>query len=273
MKGIGFRLLFILTPILFWGAGVPHLAAAQEDSIGTTNIVSTYEVLDEDISYGDIVSYAKESDTYVLSSERSDKNLFGVVIEKPIILHKRAVGSVPITESGETLINVTTVNGPIYAGDVLTSSSIPGKAQRADETDEFVVGVARESFFGIGTTTIIISDTGEGIPLGQIKAVLSIGPASNLSKLVETAGTDVRFNEATVLNIIQYLVAAFVAVGSVYIAFHNFMPNINEGIISIGRNPRAKSSIQSMVVLNSVLIILVSVAGLALSVAIILLPI
>jgi len=279
MKGIGFRLLFVLVPTLFFGVCMPYFAFAQEDSIdittsslGGSNIVSTYDVVDEIISYGDVVSYNKKSNVYILSNIRSDEDVFGVIVEKPVILHHRVNGSVPIAELGEVLINVTTINGPIYVGDILTTSMIPGKAQKADKEDSHIVAVARESFLGNSTTTINISGIEGDISVGQIRAFLTVGAADNLQK-GENPLPNSQLSEATVLNIIQYIVAAFVAIGSVYIAFHNFIPNINEGVVSIGRNPRAKSSIQSMVVLNAVLIVLVSVAGFALSVAIILLPI
>lgn len=261
--------------IFFLSIGVLLLVFAQQaSSAAGISVVSTHIVEGENISYGDIVSRTHKDDIFRLSAIRSDKNLFGVIVDNPIILYKRNDTSVPIAETGQVLINVTTINGPIFVGDALTSSSVIGKAQKASEEDAFIVAVALESFSGTDAPAISINNNGEEIKLGQIKATLAIGPSFvEATKEQKESEVDILLGTATVLNVIQYLVAAFVSIGSVFIAFRSFMPNLRDGVISVGRNPRAKSSIKSMVVLNSVLILLVSFAGFLLGIAIILIPI
>ncbi len=246
----------------------PFAAFAQEaGDISGYGIASSYHISDPSVSYGDIISYDKKEDVYDLARVKSDGGLFGVAVEYPLLVYQAGTGTIPVIESGRAMVNVSTLNGPIARGDYITSSMLPGKGQKAVAGDMHVIGIARAAFDGTrapATTTV----AGRVVAIGQVPAILTVGT----NDAAGVAAEEERFTEATILNIIQYLVAAFVAVGSVYIAFRNFMPNLDQGVVSIGRNPRAKSSIQAMVLLNAALIILVSAAGILLGVAIILLP-
>jgi len=53
---------------------------------------------------------------------------------------------VPIALAGRVPIKVSTVNGSISAGDMLTASRIPGHAMKATESSSGVIGMALESF-------------------------------------------------------------------------------------------------------------------------------
>ena len=77
---------------------------------------------------------------------------------------------------------------------------------------------------------------------------------------------------SVVQQMVRYLLATLIAVGSIYAAFRNFGSNITSSIVSVGRNPLAKTSIQFMVLLNAALIVLVSVAGIALSLVVLFIP-
>ncbi len=256
--------LFFLTPVLY----------VQAQS-GSSDIAKTYLISEGTTVSGDIVSFDPEAQRYFLSKENNDKNLFGVVSLEPVfVLYKKGSGELPIVRTGEVMVNVTTINGPIVAGDYITSSSVAGKGRRAGDADTYIIGVALDSFSGEfvenGTSTVPQNSVVEG----SVQVLLSIGTMKEAVATLsgkQTVNTGV--TEATVLNIVQYILAAFIAVGSLYVAFRNFGPNIKDGIVSVGRNPLAKSSIQSMVILNAVLIILISVGGLLVSFAILLLPI
>lgn len=266
--------LFVLLAALLGALFLPGMVSAQaQGSLGGNTIASTYNVLGEGLSYGDIVSYDKGTNSYILSQVVGDENLFGVIIEQPVLLYHKTDGSVPIVQTGEALVNVSDINGPIAPGDSVTSSIIPGKGERGTGKDaQYIIGIALEPFSPSNASATSTAADGSVVSIGQIKVFVSIG-TYGAAKEQSSTGPVGTFSVATILNIIQYVIAAFIAVGSVYIAFRNFMPNIREGISSVGRNPRAKASIQSMVILNAVLIVLVSVSGFALSIAIILLPI
>lgn len=238
----------------------------------TVEIAKMYEINDTvSVESGDIISFQPDSQNLVLSRSRSDKNIFGISVENPLLVLSTEEGGTPIVRTGEVIVNVTDNGGAIVPGDFITSSSIPGKGEKALETDQYIVGVALGSFPEDG----VVAESGEVI-VGQIPVLLSIGTRQNAItelKLDQMPTQNTGVTEATVLNIIQYLLAAFIAVGSIFISFKNYGPSIREGIASIGRNPLAKPTIQSMVVLNTIIIVLISGGGLLVAIAILLLPI
>jgi len=246
--------------------------SVAEAQVKEFDIAQRYDLADENFEFGDIVVYDRDALTYRLGAEHGDANVFGVTLEAPTLLLDDGTDNVPVVRSGETLVNVVTANGPIAAGDYITTSSARGKGERANPEDAYLVGIALTAYSGLPEE--VVGEI-EGLSYGRIPVLLSVGHVSKVEEMLTgaPAQTSEALTEATILNVIQYIVAAFVAVGSVFIAFRNFGSNIKTGIDSIGRNPLAKSSIQSMVVLNVVLIILVSLGGLFMSVAILLLPI
>jgi hypothetical protein len=251
---------------------VPLWGRAQIRGI---DIAQRYPLADEIFAFGDIVVYDREALQYRLSESRADPLVFGIAVESPVFLLDDGSTNVPVVRSGESIVNVVAENGPISAGDYITTSRSKGKGERANEDDAFLVGIALGSFAGLETEVV---GTEGGIDYGQIPVLLSVGHVSKINEITKggapsTPVGNTGFTEATILNVIQYLVAAFIAIGSVLIAFRNFGPNIKTGLDSIGRNPLAKASIQSMITLNVILIALVSLGGLFISLAILLLPI
>ena len=239
---------------------------AQNDGV---EIAKTYTVSESvSVEFGDILSFDSVTQSLNLSQTRGDQNIFGIAVENPLLVVTTENGGIPVVRSGEVLVNVSNNGGEIAPGDLITSSAIPGKGQKANESDEYIIGMALESF-----PNEDIND-GESVFVGTINVLLSIGTRQNaLAELEITPPQASGVSEASLLNVIQYLLAAFIAVGSVYIAFKNFAPGMREGITSIGRNPLAKPSIQSMIILHSVIIVLISGGGLLVAIAILLLPI
>jgi len=236
------------------------------------DIAKTYIIEDEQVVSGDIISFDKTLQEFNLSNRDEDEDVFGITSDDPLLVLVTEEDGIPVVRTGEAMVNVTSINGPIIAGDFITSSLVPGKGRKADDSDSYIIGIALDPFLGEFTAT---STTEEVVSGGTIRVLLRIG--SKASVIQEFSDSPAEQNtgvtEATVLNIVQYILAAFIAVGSIYVAFKNFGPNIKDGIVSVGRNPLAKSSIQSMVILNIILIILISAGGLFVSLAILLLPI
>lgn len=263
---------YVLQGLLLVVIVIPELSSAQ---IRGLDIAQRYQLADETFTYGDIVVYDKATLQYRRSGTRVDPLVFGVAVESPVFLLDDGTAGVPIVQTGEVLVNVVAENGPIAAGDYITTSTVRGKGERANTEDLYLVGIALAGFSGLEAE---VAGEEEGVSYGQVPVLLSIGHVSKVADVLPgttvPSGEDkTGFTEATILNVIQYAVAAFIAVGSVLIAFRNFGPNIRTGLDSIGRNPLAKASIQSMITLNVVLIALISLGGLFISLAILLLPI
>jgi hypothetical protein len=230
------------------------------------SIARLYHVTGTDPVSGDIVSFDRSTQTVHLATTTADAALYGVVVMNPVLVLQTPDGGIPVVSSGEALVNVTTASGAIAPGDLITSSSIPGKGQRSSGGG-VVLGTALEGFPQNATS----SELKDGVQYqGSIRVLLGIGVAP--AQTVEQPDTSAAPVTPLAKTLLKYLLAAVVAVGSVVTAFHNFGAGVRDGIVSVGRNPLAKSSIQSMVILNSILILLVSAAGLFVGFAILLLP-
>lgn len=261
--------MFLLNLIV---STLPSVVYAQ---FGETTIARTQLITGGVAEPGDLISFDRSTQTFRLAKETNDSNLFGVVVTNPTILLRTGTESVPLVSSGEVYVQVTTANGPIHAGDYITSSSIPGKGQKAGSSTSSVLGIALDSFPALSadTPTVVSTTTVDG---GSIRVLLAIGPKSLdagsgegesvivgvTGKNDQTSSLDVFGVSTPLATLIKYLLATIVVVGSIYVAFRNFGSNMKDSIISVGRNPLAKASIQSMVMLNTVLIVLISVAGL-----------
>ena len=164
-----------------------------------------------------------------------------------------------MAREGKVSVNVTAENGPIKAGDYITTSKIPGKGQKATELTGYVVGRSLESLNG---------------PQGRVEVALSIGPAVIISKgnILDQLGLalikNVQKPEGAAL-FVRYVTAGLTAILITLFAFNNFAKNITKGIESVGRNPLARQQILFIVVINIILIGVITLGGLILSLAII----
>jgi len=264
------RLLFILLTLALL---LPSPLGAQ---LNTAGIAMTY-LMEGEVKNGDIVSLLPGTDKLGRSVKDYDERMYGVVVLKPEIVYRTVEGGIPVVRNGEVMINVTLINGGITSGDYITSTQIPGHGQKATELAGFVIGTALSSFDGTNAPTIDFA--GKKVAFGQVKIALGIGPASPV-QVRATGGVfgTIRFMAASLLStiatskqaerVVRIVLAGLVALLTLYVNFHSFGKNITKGIESIGRNPLAKATIQSMIVLNIILIGLVTLGGIFLSLTI-----
>ncbi|MBI3888453.1 hypothetical protein HY311_01525 [Candidatus Nomurabacteria bacterium] len=100
----------------------------------------------ESLTKGEVVMVDPNNSQGVLRSTGQYQNtLVGVVSTAPgFVAGSKTVDSVPIALVGRVPVRFSTENGPIKAGDYLTSSSIPGYAMRATQAGR-VIGTALEN--------------------------------------------------------------------------------------------------------------------------------
>lgn len=256
-------LLFTLAPF--------SSALAQLNEI---SIVGTY-IISESYENGDIVAYDEVADVYSLARDDTDKEIFGVIQENPVVVFRVNDEQVPVANSGEAFVNVTALNGPIQIGDRITVSRIPGKGQVLGEEAGISVGIALENFTGKeeGVGSVILGE--EEFALGSILVLLDVDSSYGIQ--LEIGAPTIIVNEEsrvglTIGTAFRYILAIIFAIGALFLVFKNFGPNLKEGVVSVGRNPLAKNTIQSMVTFNTLLILTISVAILLMSLAIILVP-
>lgn len=251
---------------------VPTASWAQQPDFG---IGTTYPISDPSAVSGDIVSLSPDGLSLTLSKNAYDDRMHGVLVDKPAMVF-RSTDDIPVVRTGNALVNVTTLNGPIKAGDFITSSEIKGKGMRAEELSGYVVGIALEPLAEDGGTQI--EYLGKKLRSTSILVAIGIGPATPVLRAGGgLLGTFRQIAGAFLFNfrvsrqferVIRVILAALIAVVTIWITFNRFGKNVTRGIEAIGRNPLAKVSIQSMIVINGVLIGIVGVAGILLALAV-----
>ncbi|HEC93947.1 MAG TPA: hypothetical protein ENI56_01065 [Candidatus Kaiserbacteria bacterium] len=259
-----FIIVTIIAGLLWMGNPMSAHAQSYGAAIATMHII-----LNGNPQPGDIVSFDKNTKTFHLAHIPGDKNAFGVVVKNPVLLLSDNGPGFPIITSGEVMVNVTTKNGPIKAGDYISPSSVPGKGVKATISDPYIIGTAISSFPNASSTVLLQTNK---IYKGFVQ-MLFYRRINPLVAVVQQTPQSVEIGKNIIFHIVKYILAALVAVGTVYVAFKASGSSMRSGIISIGRNPLAKSSIHSMLVLNTIMIILISAVGLTAALALVFLPV
>lgn len=210
----------------------------------------------KNLQEGDILSAT--SNGYVLSDIAYDTATFGVVTKTPAVgLENTQYQNITyVITSGTTLVKVSTKNGAIKKGDLVTSSETPGVAQKATHTG-FVLGVATESYNNskaTGKITVNVSP--------HFDTTSSPNVSGNLITSIKQAGSAAFLSPFEAL---RYLAAAFVAILSFVIGFTYFGRVAQKGVEAVGRNPLAGRLIEFSVILNIVLTGAIILVGLAIS--------
>lgn len=247
--------IFLLATIVILGMSVnPQKAYSYVPFTAATNIF-----LNEKPPVGSIVSF--ENNKYRLSNKPYDSKMVGVVVEQADIIVEEENSSLADTlmiNKGETQILVNGETGDINIGDLLTASSTPGQAMKADK-DGIIVAVAADAFkpsspeetslirglvdirfTTLGDTfsadSIGLSDQGMVSTLKRsVSEIFGIGPGG-------LAGTSpiFRYTLATLVVAIAFI-SGFLLFGR--IALH--------GVEALGRNPLAKKTILTGIIMNS----------------------
>lgn len=158
------------------------------------DLAEIYGTFDSSLEAGDVVSLDKNMRAGVKKTDKSyDDNTIGVISTKPGLVIGNIeddASAVTVALSGRVPVKVNLENGPIYKGDYLTSSSVPGVAMKAVKSG-IVIGQAMTEY------------TDEDVP-GYVVAFIKSGP-SNGVKLTSilpglTLETESNTEEQTILN-------------------------------------------------------------------------
>jgi hypothetical protein len=162
--------------------------------------------------------------------------------------------SKPIIRAGDALVNVTDYNGPIKRADLVTSSPASGKGMRAGQSG-YVLGVALEDA-SFGTETVSVA--GRTAQLGTVKVALRIEYAElNSSRNAIHFFDDL--NAALFANLkdpekftntVRTIVAGIISVVAFTVGFVSINRSVIKTVEAVGRNPLAKVSILSTLVIQ-----------------------
>lgn len=232
-------------------------------------VAETFDVPEGAVS-GDIVSYTDKG--VVLSNREGDDKVFGVIDTDPLIVYRRQDNSgMPVVRNGSTLVNVTTINGPIKTGDFITTSAMPGKGQKAVNSG-YIVGVALQDF--AETDGEAVNYTPEGGAARQVRSgainmaikieFAELNTARNANRLLDAVNAAFfrnTQNPEQFVNILRYILAGLAVLISFLIGFFTLARTLPKGIEALGRNPLARTTIQFGIILNIIFTVGIALAG------------
>lgn len=231
--------------------------AGAEEKISSGMAISI-KIADENVEDGDIVAALPED--YVLSATPYDPAIYGVVAFLPAISFEStsSAQTYPVIATGKVYTRVSAINGNIEEGDFITSSTIPGVGQKAQESG-FIIGKALQSYANsdpqaIGKILVSVKP--------QYTVALASGKGINLFKNIQKAAAAPFLSPLTSL---RYLLAVAVTTVSFTLGFIFYGRMTKTGIEALGRNPLAAKTISAGLIFNVVLTALIILAGLFLA--------
>ncbi|TSC73260.1 MAG: Uncharacterized protein G01um101470_186 [Parcubacteria group bacterium Gr01-1014_70] len=231
--GVLIVLMVLAAPFVLGQQLSEEIGSEFEGTIGTP-----VRVEGTGIKAGDIISLI--DGRYTLSGEAYDPSVAGVVVNNPTLVvgNIRNDQSYIIVSSGVVLVRVSTIAGPIRAGDYITTSAIPGIGVKADQFG-IIIGTALEDYDNTNTEEI-----------HSIAVNLDIGTYGLLTNL--TSNPRVAF---------RYVLAFVVAAASIIAGFVYFGKVARSGVESIGRNPLAARLIYAGVFFHLLLTVGIMLLG------------
>jgi F0F1-type ATP synthase membrane subunit c/vacuolar-type H+-ATPase subunit K len=216
--------------------------------------VATTAVVIEDAPNGSVI--CTREDGNIMCSSEFDPSMYGVVSDTPAaaIVDDSLENGRLVIRNGIAEIRVTTQAGDISSGDLLTSSSINGVAQKATKNG-YVIGISLDNY--------------SASEVGVIQAMINIHPTTSLSGQRGNVLQFIRQGLAVPifqpLESLRYLLAVLIIIISFTLGMVYFGRASRAGIEAIGRNPLARKVIQLTVILNIILTIVIVLVGLAIA--------
>lgn len=230
---------------------LPQPAFSQLDSLG---VAIPTEVTADEVEEGDVLCL-KEGGIDLCSTEY-DPSMYGVVSAEPAMAfrHEDDDNLPLVLQKGNTLVKVSSSNGNIVAGDLLTSSEVPGVAMKAT-LNGYALGMALEDYN---------SEDQEAV--GDIFVALNIHPIASAvtsrSNIIGSLRQALSVPVVSPITTFRYLLAFLIVLISFALGFFYFGRVIKSGVDAIGRNPLAKSAIQTAVLINIVITLVIVLTGL-----------
>lgn len=247
------RLLSLIFTLTFVFSHVEYINAASLSQ----GVAIDIKLEDKSVPDGSIVSLTDGK--YRLSTIPYDGTVYGVVTKNPAVAFKDIASSdkYSVVTSGRTLLRVSTINGPIKEGDLITTSKIPGVGQKVTENG-YVVAIAEEDYTVSDTQSVGLIYTTLHLNFGT----LSSGVRENLiASLLQGA----RAPFSSPVNTLRYIMAGLVAFLSFGGGFWFFGKVSSRGVEAVGRNPLARKFILLTVFMNVLLTLGVMGFGVALA--------
>lgn len=244
------KVVKILVVFLFCYAIFVNKIFAQ---ISSSGIAITVDVTGDNVEDGSII--CKQDTGFSLCNSDYQTEMYGVVVASPsaAFVEPKSDTSFFVISTGKTAVRVSTKNGNVKKGDMITTSTIPGVGVVADKNG-YVVGAALEDYS---------SDNPDNI--GTVMVLLNIHPAAGLSGAKTNLMTALREGLSAPtfepLASLRYILAALIVLLSFVMGFIYFGRVSKTGIEAIGRNPLASRMIQLSILLHIIVTVVIILVG------------
>lgn len=245
-----FSAIFLTICVLFFYTGTVH----AQQSASTVAKGLPLEIETDD---GDMICLIENK--LVKCSSPYSSEIVGVVSKSPsaVLEFKDEADIQAISSDGIARVRVSTSNGAIAEGDLITSSEIAGVGQKATENG-YVLGFAMENYDSVDNSAISTIIVGINIhPAAKFS-----NARSNLLQVLRRGVTAPIFEP---LASLRYILAALIILVSFSLGFLYFGRVSRSGVEAIGRNPMAAKTIQFSILMHIVVTTIIVLAGLFIS--------
>lgn len=229
-------------------------------SAASLSMSSYVPVIDKQVKDGNII--ISTSNGYRLSRRGYEQNIIGVVSLNSAIVFSGQSGanSYPVVSSGKTSILVSTINGPIKKGNLITTSTIAGVGMKANKSG-YVLGMALDDYQTkkpnqIGTVQVALNIHYATLNVNVPNNLLDIFKLSSLATYEQP------------LTVFRYFIAALIVFASFFFGFFIFGRVAGKGVEALGRNPLAGKMIETGIIMNVFITVAIILSGLGLALVI-----
>jgi F0F1-type ATP synthase membrane subunit c/vacuolar-type H+-ATPase subunit K len=208
---------------------------------------------EKNIKDGNILSTSPQG--AILANTPGDPQVLGVVSrDAAIILNNSGTDGVPVISTGTVYVLVSTKEGIIKKGDLITTSTLPGIGVKAVKSG-YVLGNALEDYDNPDPKQIDKIAVDLDLHYFNSKPTL-LGSLSDIFKIALLPTKDAP------APIFKYIVAAGVVLASFILAFLSFGRTAAKGVEALGRNPSASKIIHLGIIFNVGIVVVIVLASL-----------
>lgn len=207
--------------------------------------------------------------------DKNDADMLGVIVAaNDTILsfgNDSKSSQVYVANNGKYEVLVSTQNGPIAVGDIITVSSVDGIGMKADTSQSVVLGKALTSFDGktnVSSTMTLKTTTGSRkVSFGKVTVDISI--AHNPIQVSVTGPPVPAFFKKAgevitgkAVSTVRIYIALIVLLLTVFMSGNLMYGGVKSSLTAIGRNPLAKGAVSKGLLQVIILGVIVLVLGL-----------
>jgi F0F1-type ATP synthase membrane subunit c/vacuolar-type H+-ATPase subunit K len=228
-------------------------SAQSVQGAATLGVAQIIQTKDKNVQDGAVLSAGEKG--AILTNVPYDSQVVGVVSRDAAVLLNTSQGSnlVPVISNGEVYILVSTKDGVIKKGDLLTSSTMPGIAVKAVNAG-YVLGTAMEDYTNPNPKKTDKIAVNLNLHYFNSKPLFP-GSLSDILKFVLLPT-----NEGP-SAIFKYVISAIVVLGSFVLSFLSFGRTAAKGVEALGRNPAASKIIHLGIIFNVTIVFVIILAG------------